>query len=171
MEALGRPNVDTFLNSNKLKVVVLVDSVRSLLNIGSIFRTSDAFAIEKIVLCGICGTPPNREIEKSALGATQSVLWEYQANICAAITHLKNEEYHIIAVEQTDSSCNLADFEINKENKYALILGNEVDGVSDEALNLCDTALEIDQGGTKHSLNVSVAAGIVLWHFYNFLKN
>jgi tRNA G18 (ribose-2'-O)-methylase SpoU len=164
LEQLNRPNVETYKQSTqKNPIVVVCDSIRSAMNVGSVFRTCDALAIEKIILCGISATPPNREIQKTALGATESVDWLYEESISESINQLKSEGYTIVAIEQTDNSTFLNQIQYNKTDKWAIILGNEVDGVSEEAIQLCDFALEIPQGGTKHSLNVSVAAGIVLW--------
>lgn len=166
LEELGRISVEEFKESNKIPVVVILDNVRSMHNVGSVFRTADAFRIEKIYLCGITGTPPNKEIRKTALGATESVDWEYVKDIDVLIQQLKSENTKIIAVEQTDSSTSLLDFEVNSPEKFALIFGNEVDGVNQSVINECDVCLEIPQEGTKHSLNISVCAGIVLWSFF-----
>lgn len=165
LEELGRIDVETFKSTAKIPLVVILDSVRSMHNVGAIFRTGDAFLIEKVVLCGITPQPPHREIHKAALGATESVDWIYEQNINAAIDHLKKENFEIIGIEQTSSSQLITDFEINPDKKYALILGNEVDGISDETLPNIETFLEIPQLGTKHSLNVSVCGGIVIWEF------
>jgi 23S rRNA (guanosine2251-2'-O)-methyltransferase len=162
LDELGRDSVDSYKSKEKLPIVAVLDSVRSALNVGSVFRTADAFAIEKIILCGITATPPNREITKTAIGATESVDWVYENNIVTALKELKSQGYFIIGVEQTDQSVLLDDFDQVSE-KIAVIFGNEVDGISDEALELIDLSLEIPQFGTKHSLNVSVCAGIVLW--------
>jgi tRNA G18 (ribose-2'-O)-methylase SpoU len=139
-------------------------------NIGSIFRTSDGFAIEKIYLCGITAQPPHRDIEKTALGATQSMEWAYSANVCDTINELKLEGYTIIAIEQAENSIMLNNYIPDNSMKYALIFGNEVNGVSNEAMNLIDTCIEIPQFGTKHSFNIVVSAGIVLWDFFAKLK-
>jgi len=165
LEELGRIDVETFKKTAKIPLVVILDSVRSMHNVGAIFRTGDAFLIEKVVLCGITPQPPHREIHKAALGATESVDWIYEQDINVAINNLKEENFEIIGIEQTSSSQLITDFEIKPEKKYALILGNEVDGISDEALSNIDTFLEIPQLGTKHSLNVSVCGGIVIWEF------
>jgi 23S rRNA (guanosine2251-2'-O)-methyltransferase len=162
LDELGRDSVDSFKSKEKLPIVAVLDSVRSALNVGSVFRTADAFAIEKIVLCGITATPPNREITKTAIGATESVDWVYENDIVIALKELKSQGYFIIGVEQTDQSKSLNDFDVSSE-KIAVIFGNEVDGISDEALEMIDHCIEIPQFGTKHSLNVSVCAGIVLW--------
>ena len=169
-EELGRIGIDDFKKQEKLPLVVILDNVRSMHNIGSIFRTSDGFAIEKIYLCGITAQPPHREIEKTALGATQSIEWAYSADICDTINELKLDGYTIIAIEQAENSTMLNNYDPDNSMKYALIFGNEVNGVSDQAMNLIDTCLEIPQFGTKHSFNIVVSAGIVLWDFFAKLK-
>jgi len=170
LEELGRIDVETFKKTEKIPLVVVLDNVRSMHNVGAVFRTADAFIVNKIVLCGITPQPPHREIHKAALGATESVDWIYEKNISDALQNLKNENYKIIGIEQTSTSEIMTDYTINKEEKYALVLGNEVDGLSDEALPTYDTFLEIPQLGTKHSLNVSVCGGIVMWEFFKNLK-
>ena len=165
LEELGRIDVETFKNTQKIPLVIVLDSVRSMHNVGAIFRTGDAFLIEKVVLCGITPQPPHREIHKAALGATESVDWIYEQDINVAIESLKKENFNIIGIEQTSDSQMISDFQINSDEKYALILGNEVEGISDEALPNVDVFLEIPQLGTKHSLNVSVCGGIVIWEF------
>lgn len=165
LEELGRSGIEEFKNKEKLPVTVLLDSVRSMHNVGSVFRTSDAFAIEKLFLCGITGQPPHREIEKTALGATQSVQWKHFNDIREAVKELKISGYQIIAIEQAENSSKLNEYQPDKDKKYALIFGNEVDGVSDEAMELADDCIEIPQFGTKHSFNIVVTAGIVLWDF------
>ena len=165
LEELGRIDVETFKNTQKIPLVIILDSVRSMHNVGAIFRTGDAFLIEKVVLCGITPQPPHREIHKSALGATESVDWIYEQDINIAIDKLKKENFNIIGIEQTSDSQMISGFEIKSDEKYALILGNEVEGISDEALPNVDVFLEIPQLGTKHSLNVSVCGGIVIWEF------
>ena len=169
-EELGRVGIEDFKNQEKLPLVVILDNVRSMHNIGSIFRTSDGFAIEKIYLCGITAQPPHREIEKTALGATQSIEWMYFEDVCEAINRLKTEGYTIIAIEQAENSTMLNNYQPDKSQKFALIFGNEVNGVSDEAMNKIDTCIEIPQFGTKHSFNIVVSAGIVLWDFFAKLK-
>ena len=149
---------------------MVLDNVRSMHNVGAVFRTADAFLIEKVVLCGITLTPPHREIHKAALGATESVDWIYEKDIAKALQNLKKENFNIIGIEQTSDSKKITDYPIHKEEKYALVLGNEVDGLSDEALSEYDTFLEIPQLGTKHSLNVSVCGGIVMWEFFRNLS-
>lgn len=169
MSDLGRLSVEGFKASEKLPLVIILDDVRSALNVGSVFRTADAFAIEKILLCGITATPPHREILKTALGSTESVDWQYFTNIEEAISSIENTvteggaTYQILAVEQVESSVMLQDFEIQTGKKYALIFGNEVEGVSETALQKVHKTLEIPQFGTKHSLNIAVSVGIVTW--------
>lgn len=162
LDELGRDSLASYKSKEKLPVIAVLDNIRSALNVGSVFRTADAFALEKILLCGITATPPNREITKTAIGATDSVDWVYDEDIISAIKNLKSQGYLIIGVEQTDQSISLNDFDVSSE-KIAVIFGNEVDGISDEALEMIDHCIEIPQFGTKHSLNVSVCAGIVLW--------
>ena len=162
LEELNRQNVDTFKDAPKLPVIVVLDNIRSALNIGSIFRTCDAFALEEIYLCGISATPPNREITKTAIGATESVKWSHHPDIRQAIKQLKASGYSIVGIEQTDSSISLQDF-TQHPRKIAVVFGNEVEGISDDILQELDCCIEIPQYGTKHSLNVSVCAGIVLW--------
>lgn len=170
LEELGRISVEQFRESEKLPVSIVLDNIRSLHNVGSAFRTADAFRFEKIYLTGITGTPPHREIEKSALGATQSVAWEYHEATSAIIERLKNNGYTIIIIEQTTESQQLHTFQIEADKKYCLVFGNEVNGVSEEAIALADCAIEIPQYGTKHSLNVSVCLGIIAWEFFRKLK-
>jgi len=170
LEELGRVGVDEFKTQEKIPLVVILDNVRSMHNIGSIFRTSDGFAVEKICLCGITAKPPHREIEKTALGATQSITWEYYDEARLAIDEFKLSGYIIIAIEQAENSVSLTDHKPNKSEKYALIFGNEVEGVSEVAMNLADKCIEIPQFGTKHSFNIVVSAGIVLWDFFSKLN-
>lgn len=165
MAALGRLSPADFKSRPKLPLTLVLDSVRSGLNVGSIFRTADAFALERILLCGITAQPPHREILKTALGSTDSVDWAYFPDATEAVRTLKNEDYTVLAIEQATEKIWLQDFSPEKEKRYAFVLGNEVDGVAAETLALCDGALEIPQFGTKHSLNVAVAAGIVVWEF------
>ena len=167
LQELGRVSVEEFKKQEKTPIVLVLDSIRSMHNVGSAFRTADAFACKKIYLCGITAKPPHREIHKTALGASDSVEWEYVENISEALRQIKAEGYQTIAVEQTDKSVMLQNFEAQKDEKYAFVFGNEVFGVSDEALPLCDLGLEIPQIGTKHSLNISVSLGIVIWHAYS----
>ena len=166
LEALGRISVAEFKDSEKIPVCILLDNVRSLHNVGSAFRTADAFRIEKIYLTGITGTPPHREIQKTALGATESVAWEYAESTTTALEKLKAEGYSLVIVEQTTDSIALQTFEATVGAKYCLVFGNEVNGVSEEAIALGDLALEIPQLGTKHSLNISVCLGIVVWEVF-----
>lgn len=162
-EELNRVSVEEYKNINKIPIVVVLDNIRSLSNIGSVFRTSDAMAIERIILCGITAKPPQREIHKTALGATESVDWKWEQSTLKAVQDLKHEGYEIISVEQADQSVSLPDFFPNKSSKYALVFGNEVNGVEEDVIHVSDAVIEIPQWGTKHSLNISVSAGIVLW--------
>lgn len=170
LEELGRISVTEFKEAEKLPVSIVLDNVRSLHNVGSAFRTADAFRIEKIYLTGITGTPPHREIQKSALGATESVAWEYAENPAAAVQKLKALGYQIVIIEQTTESIHLHEFTPTPKMKYCLVFGNEVDGVSEEVIALGDIALEIPQSGTKHSLNISVCLGIVVWEMLQKIK-
>lgn len=165
MKALNRLSTEDFKQTDKISLVLVLDNVRSGMNVGSIFRTADAFALEKLVLCGITAQPPHREILKTALGSTESVTWEYHDQTLAAVEQLKKQGFQVLAVEQTTEKTWLQDFVPSAEKKFALVLGNEVDGVDTTVLNACDGALEIPQFGTKHSLNIAVAAGIVVWEF------
>lgn len=163
LHELNRLTLNEFKESKKNKIIVILDNVRSLNNIGSIFRTSDALAIESIFLCGISATPPNNEIHKTALGAEESVDWRYFPNILEAINAARAKKYLIYSIEQTENSLSLLDFNPDPQTGYALIFGNEVKGVDQEAINISDSVIEIPQFGTKHSFNVSVTAGIILW--------
>ncbi len=163
---LGRITPDEYAAGERSKVVLVVDSVRSLHNVGSFFRTADAFDIEAVWLCGVTATPPNRDIHKTALGAELNVEWRYFDKCTDALAELRSKGYGLYCVEQTFGSVMLGDFEVDPDGRYALVVGNEVDGVSQEAVDMCDGAIEIPQSGVKHSLNVSVAAAVVLWHFY-----
>lgn len=163
MEELERVSVEEFKKMDKSPIILVLDNVRSLNNVGSAFRTGDAFGVEKIYLCGITGTPPHRDIQKTALGATESVEWEYCLNTMLALEKLKAVGYQICALEQVDRSMMLNDFIPEKGKKYALVFGNEVFGVEEEVLDACDAVLEIPQLGTKHSLNISVSLGIAVW--------
>ncbi len=164
---LGRMNSEEYKRSLKMPVTVILDDVRSLYNVGSVFRTSDAFRIEKIILCGITATPDNSlvEIHKTALGAEETVEWEYCSDCVSAVKDLKSKGYTAIAVEQVEDSIKLGDFKADRYSSYALVFGNEVKGVNQQVVDNCDISLEIPQYGTKHSLNVSVSAGIVIWEF------
>jgi tRNA G18 (ribose-2'-O)-methylase SpoU len=163
LEELGRISVSEFKAVEKIPVSIVLDNVRSLHNVGSAFRTADAFRMEKIFLTGITGTPPHREIHKTALGSTESVVWEYAEKTASVVSKLKEDRYKIIAVEQTTESVSLQNFQLDRNEKYAFVFGNEVNGVSEEAIALADVGLEIPQCGTKHSLNISVCLGIVMW--------
>ena len=169
LEELGRISVDQFKISEKLPVSIVLDNVRSLHNVGSAFRSADAFRIEKIYLTGITGIPPHREIQKTALGATDSVPWEYSEQPSTIIKRLKDEGYEIVIVEQTSESIQLQAFYPLGQKKYCLVFGNEVNGVSESVIALGDIALEIPQEGTKHSLNISVCMGIVVWEIFKKL--
>jgi 23S rRNA (guanosine2251-2'-O)-methyltransferase len=170
LEELNRIDVETFKTTQKIPLVVVLDNIRSMHNVGATFRTADAFLVQKIILCGITPQPPHREIHKAALGATESVDWNHEADINTAIHQLKLQDFEIIGIEQTSSSRMITDFTIDPSKKYAVILGNEVEGISDEALQNIDSFIEIPQLGTKHSLNVSVCGGIVMWEFAKALK-
>lgn len=161
-EALNRLSVNEFLNAKKIPIAIILDNVRSLNNVGSVFRTADAFLIEEIYLCGVTGTPPNKEIEKTALGATNTVAWQHVSSTLDAVMNLKDKGYKVYAVEQTVGSIKLNDF-VYENEKSALVFGNEVYGVEQSVIDVCDGVIEIPQLGTKHSLNISVSAGIVLW--------
>ncbi len=163
---LGRPTPEAFAESPKCPVVVVLENIRSANNVGSFFRTADAFAIERIVLCGITAAPPSREIHKTALGAELTVPWRYERAATEAVQQLHDEGYILLAVEQVEGALPLDRFRIEGGQKYALVFGNEVEGVSQGVVDRCDGAIEIPQLGTKHSLNVSVAGGLVLWEFF-----
>ena len=162
---LGRISPEQYRRRQPGGVVVVLDNIRSAHNVGSVFRTADAFGIDKIYLCGICACPPSAEIHKSALGAEQSVPWEHSDDTVAALRSLREQGYTLVSVEQSEDSVNLDAFVREPGRKYAVVFGNEVDGVQQDAVDLSDIVLEIPQWGTKHSLNVSVAVGVVLWHF------
>lgn len=167
---LERKSVTDFKQAKKTPIIIILDDIRSLHNIGSVFRTADAFLIEKIFLCGITATPPHKEIHKTALGATETVTWEYQKEVTEVIRQLQQNEVKVFAVEQVEKAVFLQDFKVDKETKYALVFGNEVYGVSQEAIALCDGTIEIPQLGTKHSLNISVSTGIVVWDLFQKLS-
>lgn len=167
---LQRLEIEEFKKATKTPLIVILDNVRSLNNIGSVFRTCDAFLIEKIFLCGITATPPNKEIHKTALGATESVDWEYVESTISVVERLKSEGIRVISVEQTEKSVMLNDFQPNSATKYAVIFGNEVKGVEQEVVSASDGVIEIPQYGTKHSLNISVSAGIVIWDLWKKLN-
>lgn len=170
LEELNRIDVETFKKVEKIPLVVVLDNIRSMHNVGATFRTADAFLVQKIILCGITPQPPHREIHKAALGATESVDWSYESDINATINDLKSQDFEVVGIEQTTNSTMITDFKIDNTKKYAVILGNEVEGISDEALQNIDSFIEIPQLGTKHSLNVSVCGGIVMWEFAKALK-
>jgi len=163
---LGRKSITDFKEAEKTPLIIILDDIRSLHNIGSVFRTADAFLVEKIYLCGITATPPNKEIHKTALGATETVAWEYKKDVLEVINSLREEGTEIWAVEQVENSLFLQDFMPEQNKKYALVFGNEVKGVSQDAIKLCNGTIEIPQLGTKHSLNISVSAGIVVWDIF-----
>lgn len=169
-EELNRKTVEEFKDAGKLPLVIVLDNIRSLNNIGSVFRTSDAFLIRGIMLCGITATPPHKEIHKTALGATESVYWEYHEDTMQAIQKLKEKDYTIVSIEQATESIILNKFECQPDKKYALVFGNEVKGVKQEVVNASDLCIEIPQFGTKHSFNIAVSAGIVLWDFFNKMQ-
>jgi len=169
-EELGRKNVDEFKSAEKIPLVIVLDNVRSLHNIGSIFRTADAFLAEAIYLCGITATPPHREIQKTALGATESVEWKYFKTTIEACDVLIKNGYELIAIEQAEGGISLDQFSPDKKKKYAIIFGHEISGVSEEVMQKVQGAIEVPQAGTKHSLNISVCAGIVTWHFFRKMK-
>ena len=167
---LGRISADEFKQAAKTPLILVLDDIRSLNNIGSIFRTADAFRVKKILLCGITATPPNKEIHKTALGATESVDWEYFKQSADALESLRDQDVRIFAIEQVEGSRMLDTVSPEPDRTYALVFGNEVFGVSGEALKFCEGSIEIPQTGTKHSLNVAVSAGIVTWEFFTKLS-
>ncbi len=167
---LGRLEVEEFKKADKIPLIVILDNIRSLNNIGSVFRTSDAFLIEKIYLCGITAKPPHKEIHKTALGATETVAWEYVDDTLTLIKKLKDSKIKIVSIEQAENSTLLQDFKVVKNQKYAIVMGNEVKGVQQEVVTQSDFCVEIPQFGTKHSLNISVSCGIVLWDFFKKIK-
>lgn len=166
-QELHRPSIEEFAAMSKMPVVVVLDNVRSLQNVGSFFRTADAFAVESIALCGITATPPNRDIHKTALGAEMSVEWRYYADTCECIGQLRSEGRTIVAVEQVEGAVMPGDLRLQPGRSYAVVFGNEVEGVDQRAVDMCDMAVEIPQAGTKHSLNVSVSGGVVLWQLFD----
>lgn len=169
-EELDRKTADEFRQASKLPVILVLDNVRSMNNVGSVFRSADAFLLEGIYLCGFTPVPPHREIQKTALGATETVAWKHVENTNEAVTHLKNSGYRVFAIEQAENSISLNDFTIQKNQPVALIFGNEVEGVQQEVIDNCDGVIEIDQSGTKHSLNIAVTAGILAWEMHRQLK-
>lgn len=167
---LDRKNIDEFKAAEKTPIIIILDDIRSLHNIGSVFRSADAFLVEKIYLCGITAIPPNKEIHKTALGATETVTWEYVENVVDVIDSLKKNDTKVYAIEQVENAIMLDLFKPKVNTKYALIFGNEVKGVSQEAIKISDGVIEIPQLGTKHSLNISVSAGIVVWDLFQKIK-
>lgn len=167
---LDRLSVSDFKEADKTPIIIILDDIRSLHNIGSVFRTADSFLLEKIYLCGITAVPPNKEIHKTALGATDTVSWEYKNSVTEIISVLKEQEVTVFAIEQVENAVFLNDFNPIKNKKYALVFGNEVFGVSQDAIALCDGTIEIPQLGTKHSLNISVSAGIVVWDIFQKMQ-
>lgn len=167
---LNRKSIDDYRDAKKIPVVIVLDNVRSMNNIGSIFRTADAFLIKSIYLCGITATPPHRDIQKTALGATDSVNWKYFKETKEAIDELKSEGFKIYSLEQVDSSISLLDFAPDPTDNIAFVFGHEIKGVNQEIVNLSDLSIEIPQLGTKHSFNISISAGIVLWDYFNKIK-
>lgn len=163
---LNRLTVTEFKQTKKTPIIVVLDNIRSLNNVGSVFRTSDAFLIEKIYLCGITATPPNKEIHKTALGATESVDWEYAEETIDVVKKLQSHDVQVLAIEQAENSTKLNEFHPKENQKYAVIMGNEVKGVQQDVVNASDLCIEIPQLGTKHSLNISVTTGIVLWDLF-----
>ena len=164
-----RKTIDEFKNASKTPIVIVLDNVRSLNNVGSVFRTADAFLVEAIYLCGITGTPPNKDIQKTALGSTETVVWKYLPNTIDALNELKQNGYTVLAIEQAESALMLNDFKPAQNEKLAIIFGNEVKGVQQEVMDRCDGVLEIPQSGTKHSLNIAVSVGIVVWDLFQKL--
>lgn len=162
---LQRISIEEFKNTVKNPITIVLDNVRSALNVGSVFRTADAFLIERIILCGITTTPPNKNIRKVALGSTNSVNWKFEEDTVEAVKELKTQGYYIIGVEQADKSSKLNNIQLPNK-AIAIIMGNEVDGISDDVISICDEVIEIPQFGTKHSLNISVATGIVIWELW-----
>ena len=167
---LNRIDVDGFKKTSKIPLIVILDNIRSLNNVGSVFRTSDAFVIEKIYLCGITAQPPHKEIHKTALGATESVEWEYVEDTQLLIEKLKTSKIKVASIEQAESSIMLQDFKIEENQKYAIVFGNEVKGVQQEVVSNSDYCIEIPQFGTKHSLNISVSVGVVLWDLFKKMR-
>lgn len=167
---LNRLSVDDFKSIEKTPIIIVLDNIRSLNNIGSVFRTSDAFLIEKIYLCGITATPPHKDIHKTALGSTDTVQWEYAEKTIDVITKLQSKNVHVISVEQAEQSTSLDQFQPKPNTTYALVFGNEVKGVNQDVVSSSDTIIEIPQFGTKHSLNISVSAGVTIWDVFSKLK-
>ena len=170
-EELHRPSADEFAAMGRIPVVVVLDNVRSAQNVGAFFRTSDAFAVERVMLCGITATPPSRDIHKSALGAELTVEWAHYETTAQRVEELRSAGYTLLCVEQVEGAVMLDQLAVDSERKYALVFGNEVAGVDQAVVDMCDGAIEIPQAGTKHSLNVSVAGGVVLWPFFAALRS
>ena len=170
-EELHRPSADEFAAMGRIPVVVVLDNVRSAQNVGAFFRTSDAFAVERVMLCGITATPPSRDIHKSALGAELTVEWAHYASTTECVAALREQGYTLLCVEQVEGAVMLDELKVDTSKRYALVFGNEVAGVEQAVVDLCDGAIEIPQVGTKHSINVSVAGGVVLWPFFVGLKS
>lgn len=166
-EELDRLDVTGFKKAEKTPIIIVLDNIRSLNNIGSVFRTADAFLIEKIYLCGITATPPHKDIRRTALGATESMAWEYGENAVEVLSGLKADGYTALAIEQAEGAQMLHELQIDAAHKYALVFGNEVRGVDQKVVDACDGVLEIPQFGTKHSLNISVSVGVVVWDFWS----
>lgn len=169
-EELDRLTVEEYKKVRKIPLVIILDNIRSMHNVGSVFRTADAFLIEAVYLCGITAVPPHKDIHKTALGATESVAWKYFENTLDAISELRSKDYEILAIEQTEGSIMLQDILLNTDRKVAIILGHEVRGVDQEVVDASDRVIELPQYGTKHSLNISVCAGIVIWELYKQLS-
>lgn len=167
---LNRLSIDAFKETKKTPIIIILDNIRSLNNIGSVFRTCDAFLIKKIYLCGITATPPHKDIHKTALGSTETVAWEYVKNTIDLVKKLKAEDVKIISIEQTENATMLNNFKVKSDTIYALIFGNEVKGVSQDVVSDSDTVIEIPQFGTKHSLNISVSCGVVIWDVFSKLN-
>lgn len=167
---LDRLSIDAFKEAKKTPIIIILDNIRSLNNIGSVFRTSDAFLVEKIYLCGITATPPHKDIHKTALGSTDTVAWEYVENTLDLVEKLKAEDVKIIAIEQAENATMLNDFKVEPNTKYALVFGNEVKGVAQKVVDASDVVIEIPQFGTKHSLNISVSCGVVVWDMFSKLS-
>ncbi|MEH6535261.1 MAG: RNA methyltransferase [Psychroserpens sp.] len=167
---LDRLDVDEFKSAEKTPLIIILDNIRSLNNIGSVFRTSDAFLVEKIYLCGITATPPHNDIRKTALGSTETVDWEYAEHTIDIVNKLKSKNVKVISIEQAERATMLNEFQPEPDQKYALVFGNEVKGVSQDVVNASDIVIEIPQFGTKHSLNISVSCGVVVWDVFSKMK-
>jgi tRNA G18 (ribose-2'-O)-methylase SpoU len=163
---LNRISVDQYKQAEKTPLIIILDNIRSLNNIGSVFRTADAFRLEAIYLCGICGTPPNKEIHKTALGATESVAWKYFEKTTEAVNEAKRSNYLVYAIEQAEGSISISSFSLVENANIALVFGNEINGVGEDVFQQCDGCIEIPQYGTKHSLNIAVSAGIIIWEIF-----